>query len=161
MMEITPQKEHKWLERLVGDWTTEAEMQAEPGKPRERCKGTERVRSLGGLWILAEGKGDMPGGGTAETLMSLGYDPQKKRVVGTFIASMMTHLWIYEGSLDAAERVLTLETDGPSMAAEGKTAKYRDTMEIVSDDHRVLTSHMLGEDGTWSLFMTAHYRRKR
>lgn len=26
---------------------------------------------------------------------------------------MMTHLWIYEGSLDQAGRVLTLDTEGP------------------------------------------------
>jgi hypothetical protein len=161
MQEITPQKEHQWLERLVGEWTSEAEMAAEPGKPPERCKGTERVRSLGGLWILAEGTGEMPGGGAAQTMMTLGYDPQRKRCVGTFVASMMTHLWIYEGALDAAGRVLTLETEGPSMAAEGTMTRYRDVMEVESDDHRVLTSHMLGEDGTWRLFMTAHYRRKR
>ncbi len=50
-----------------------------PGKPPEKAKGTESVRSLGGLWILAEGRGEMPGGGAMTTMMTLGYDPQKKR----------------------------------------------------------------------------------
>src|SRR5688572_31098773 len=45
------------------------------------------LRSLGGLWTVGEGSGDMPGGGTAKTIMTLGYDPQKKRFVGTFIRS--------------------------------------------------------------------------
>jgi hypothetical protein len=157
----TPQKQHQWLQKLVGEWTSEAEMTMEPGKPPERCKGTESVRSLGGLWTLAEGHGEMPGGEPATTMMTLGYDPAKKRFVGTFIASMMTHLWLYEGDLDAAERVLTLETEGPSMAGDGKMAKYRDVIELKSEDHRVLTSHALGDDGQWHLFMTAHYRRKR
>jgi len=93
--------------------------------------------------------------------MTLGYDPQKKRYVGTFIGSMMTHLWVYDGALDAAERVLTLDAEGPSMAAEGKMAKYQDVIELKSDDHRMLTSHVLGDDGTWHQFMTANYRRTK
>jgi hypothetical protein len=73
----------------------------------------------------------------------------------------MTHLWVYDGALDAAQRVLTLDTEGPSMTADGRMAKYRDAIEFKSDDHRVLTSHVLGDDGTWRGFMTAHYRRKK
>jgi Protein of unknown function (DUF1579) len=156
-----PQKEHQWLQKLVGEWTSEADMPPEPGKPAETCKGAERVRSLGGLWILAEGEGQMPGGGAATMLLTLGYDPQRKRYVGTWVGSMMTHLWVYEGGLDAAGRVLTLETEGPSMAGDGTMAKYRDVIELKSDDHRVLTSHALSADGAWSPFMTVHYRRKR
>jgi Protein of unknown function (DUF1579) len=159
-MLATPQKEHQWLEKLVGEWVSEAEW-AEPGKAPEKHEGTERVRSLGGLWIAADGQGDMPGGGIATMLLTLGYDPQRKRYVGTWIGSMMTHLWVYEGDLDAAGRVLTLETEGPSMAGDGRMAKYRDTIELKSDDHRVLTSHMLGDDGRWQPFMTAHYRRSK
>ena len=40
-------------------------------------------------------------------------------------------------------------------------ARYRDSIELRSDDHRMLTSIVLGEDGTWQQFMTAHYERKR
>jgi len=157
----TPQREHKWLRRFVGEWTSETEMSMEPGKPPEKCYGTESVRSLGGLWIVAEGRGEMPGGAPATMLMTLGYDSAKKRFVGTWVGSMMTHLWIYDGALDAAERVLTLESDGPSMAGDGKMARYRDAIEQKSDDHRVLTSSVLGDDGKWQQFMTMTYRRKK
>jgi hypothetical protein len=118
------------------------------------------VRSLGGLWILAEGQSQMPDGSPATMIMTLGYDPQRKRFVGTFIGSMMTHLWVYDGGLDAAEKVLSLNTEGPDMAAEGKMATFRDVIEFKSDDHRVLRSHMLGDDGKWREVVTAHYRRK-
>lgn len=158
-MQAAPQKEHRWLEKLVGEWTYEGEASMGPDKPSQKFTGTESVRSLGGLWILAEGKGDMPGCGEATTMLTLGYDPQKKHYVGTWIGSMMTHLWVYNGELDAAERVLTLSVEGPGMA-EGKTASYQDVIEFKSDDHRVLTSRMLGDDGKWQEFMTAHYRRK-
>ena len=42
-----------------------------------------------------------------------------------------------------------------------KTAKYQDIVEIVSGDHRILYSQVLGEDGRWNRFMTAHYRRTK
>ncbi len=161
-MKTEPQKEHQWLQKLVGEWTFEGEATMEPGQPPAKFTGTESVRSLAGLWILAEGQGEMPGGGVATmTIMTLGYDLQKGRYVGTFIGSMMTNLWLYDGALDAAERVLTLDTEGPNMAAEGKMAKYKDVIEFKSDDHRVLTSYMLGDDGKWNGFMTANYRRKK
>ncbi len=159
-MKAEPQKEHHWLHKLVGEWTSEGEASMGPGKPTEKFKSTERVRSLGGLWVLGESTGDMPGGGTATMLMTLGYDPQKKRFVGTWIGSMMTYLWVYDGSLDASEKILTLNAEGPSMASDGKIAKYRDVIEFKSDDHRVLTSHALGDDGEWRQFMVANYRRK-
>ncbi len=160
-MKTEPQKEHQWLQRFIGEWTFEGETPMEPGQPPSKFTGTESVRSIGDLWFLAEGQGEMPGGGAATTLLTLGYDPQKQRYVGTWIGSMMTHLWVYDGALDGAGRVLTLDAEGPHMAAEGKLAKYQDVIEFKSDDHRVLTSRMLGEDGEWHQFMTANYRRKQ
>ncbi len=160
-MQPEPQKEHHWLHKLLGEWTYEHECLPEPGKPPQKATGTESVRSIGGLWVACEGHGQMPGGGAAITIMTLGYDPANKRFVGTFIGSMMTYLWVYEGELDAAGKVLTLDTEGPSFAGDGKTTKYQDIIEFKSDDHRVLTSKCLGDDGNWQHFMTAHYRRKK
>ena len=93
--------------------------------------------------------------------MTLGYDPVLKHFVGTFVASVMTHLWVYHGSLDAAGKVLTLDTEGPSFSGDGKMVKYQDIIDFVSDDHRTLSSQGLGADGKWSQFMKAHYRRKK
>ena len=94
-------------------------------------------------------------------MLTRGYDPQKRYFVGTWIGSMMSHLWIYEGSLDASEKVLTLNAEGPNFSAEGKMGKFKDVIELKSDDHRMLTSHMLGDDGTWHQFMTANYHRTK
>ena len=160
-MHVEPQEEHQWLQKLVGEWTYESESPMEPGKPPEKFKGTESVRSLGGVWVLCEGRGEMPGGVTGTTLMTLGYDPAKKRYVGTFIGSMMTSLWLYEGELDSAGKVLALDSEGPSFTAEGKMAKYKDVIEIKSDDHRVFSSSFLGDDGKWHGFMMANYRRTK
>lgn len=154
-----PQKEHHWLQKLVGEWTFENECIMEPGQPPVKHTGTESVRSLGGLWVLCEGKGAMPGGGTSMSIMTLGYDPDKKRFVGSFIVSIMTFFWLYDGALEG--NVLTLDAEGPSFAGDGKMVKYQDIIEFISDDHRTLSSQMKGPDGKWSRFMTSHYRRKK
>lgn len=155
-----PQKEHQWLQQLVGEWVMEAEMDMGPESPPQKSTGAESVRSWDGLWVLAEGEGETPGGDVGRSLMTLGYDPDRERFVGTWISSMMAFMWVYEGELDAAERVLTLNAEGPDMAIEGKTARYRDVIEIKSDDHRVMSSSMQDDEGNWTQFMEAHFRRK-
>ena len=161
-MKAQPQKEHLWLGRLVGEWTFEAECSMGPDQPAMTSKGKESVRSLGGLWTVGHGEGEMPGnGGICHSIMTLGYDPQLKRFVGTFVASVMTGLWVYNGSLDADQKVLTLDTEGPSFAGDGTMAKYQDIIEFVSDDHRRLSSQMQGSDGQWIGFMKAEYRRTK
>jgi Protein of unknown function (DUF1579) len=160
-MNAEPQKEHQWLQQFIGEWTYEGEATTESGQPPLKFVGSERVRSLGDLWILAEGQGEMPGCGAATTMLTLGYDPQKRRYVGTWIGSMMTHLWVYDGALDQAGKILTLNAEGPHMTAEGKTAPYKDVIEFKSDTHRVMRSYMLGEDGEWHAIMNANYRRMK
>lgn len=155
-----PQPEHQWLQKFVGEWTYETEVTMGADQPPQTATGTEQVRSIGGLWVLAEGQGEMPGCGQTTTMMTLGYDPQKQRYVGTWVGSMMTYLWVYNGELDAAKTTLTLDSDGPAMTGDEKMAKYRDAIEFKSDDHRVMTSHVLGEDGQWHQFMNTNYRRK-
>ena len=154
-----PQAEHQWLEQLVGEWEWEMEAPAGPDEPAMKHTGTDSVRSLT-LWVQCHGTHAMPDGGEAKTVMTLGYDTAKKKFVGTFIGSMMTNLWVYEGDLDAAGKVLTLAADGPSMIDPTQTTKYLDKIEMVSADHRILTSQALTPDGQWVQFMTAHYRRK-
>lgn len=103
-METKPQTEHEWLQRLVGEWTAEMEYVMGPSQPPMKSRGAESVRSIGGLWTLGEGSGEMPDG--------------------------------------------------------GRMMKYQDIMTLVSDDHRILASRIQGDDGSWTGFMTAHYRRK-
>jgi hypothetical protein len=159
-MQIEPQAEHKWLRRLVGEWTMEAEAEMEPGKPPQKFKGTESVRMLGELWTIGEGVGEGPSGGESRSIMTLGYDPQRKRFVGTFISSMMSYLWPYDGALDATKKMLTLDSEGPNFEQTG-LAPYQDIIEWHSDDHRTLSSQIRTADGKWMHFMTAHYRRQK
>ena len=149
-----PLQQHHWLLKLVGDWTYDSEALMEPGQPPAKFSGTQSVRALGSLWTLSEG-----GFGDMRSVITLGFDPAKNRFVGTFVASVMNYLWIYDGELDATETTLSLYADGPSFSDPAKTAKYRDAIELKNDDHHVFTGSLLGDDGNWICFMTAHYHR--
>lgn len=120
--------------------------------------GTERVRMMGNLWIVAEGEGEMPGGGRMSYIMTLGYDPQRERFVGSWAGSPMTHLFVYEGVLEAGGEALPLETSGPAFDDPTKTAAYRDVIDLRGGG-RVLRSQMRGDDSGWVDFMRAPYER--
>ena len=160
-MKTEPQKEHRWLDQLLGEWTVTSDMPTEPGKDDGDLDWIERVRSLHGLWVVAEGEGEMPGGGAATTMMTLGYDPRRQRFVGTWVGSMMTHMWVYEGTLDESGKVLTLDCEGIDFETEGRMTRYQDIISIKDADHRQLTARMLAADGTWKHVMQADYRRRR
>jgi hypothetical protein len=155
-MKAEPRAEHAWLRQLLGEWVMES---YDEGAGEKDSEWTESVRHVGDVWVVAESRGEMPDGGPATMIMTLGYDPQRQRFVGTFIGSMMTHLWVYDGELDASGKVLTLHAEGPDFKDPGKTVPYRDVIELESPDHRVLRSLLLGEDGTWKQIMSMRYRR--
>ena len=157
-MQAELREEHRMLARLVGDWTFEMEATMGADGPTERHTGSFIARSIGGAWILGEGR-DATLSDPDTSVITLGYDPARQRYVGTFVASMLTHLWIYEGQADAAGTTITLDTEGPSFSGDGRMARYQDIVEIRDDDHWVLSSAVLGDDGTWRRFMTTHYRR--
>lgn len=156
-VEVTPQ--HRWLHKLVGEWTYEHDATMEPGQEPVKVTGSETVRTLGETWVLCHGEGEASGCAMGKTVMTLGYDPAKQRFVGSFISSMMAYLWVYEGQLDASGKALILDCEGPAFSGQGM-ARYQDRIEFLSDDHRTLTASTVGPDGTWQTFMTAHYRRK-
>jgi hypothetical protein len=156
-----PLEQHRWLQQLVGEWTMEGEADMGPGEPTSHSTGTERVRMLGELWAVLEGQAQMPAGGdTGHMRMTLGYDPNRQAFVGNWVGSMMTLMWVYQGQLDPAGKVLTLDTEGPSFAGDGKTVRYQDVITLVDAHTRTLHSQTLGEDGQWKRFMTATYKRQ-
>lgn len=153
--EVTTQ--HHWLERLVGDWDVSDDAIA---GPPANSTWTEHVRSLGGLWVLCEGRGTMPDGKTAETLMTLGYDPGRDRYVGTWIGSMMTHLWHYDGVLEPTGNVLTLSSDGPDFDNAGRHLRYQDVITFIDERHRTLTALVNKPGKGWEKLMEMHYWRR-
>jgi len=151
-------KEHQWLQRLVGEWVFEPEPVG-PGGTGEGMAGSESVRMLGEAWAICEMQVGTPGEDEGRNIMTLGFDPEKDQFVGTFVSSMMTNLWVYQGELDESGTSLLLDTEGPSFTSEGVKSRYRDRIELVHQDERVLSSSVLDPDGQWREFMRMRYRR--
>ena len=152
-----PVAEHAWLQRFVGEWTSEAECSCGPDTPPMLNKGTETIRQLGGFWIISEIKSDSESFPFAN-LMTLGYDPEKKKYIGSWVDTMTSYMWRYEGSVDATGTTLTLETEGP--CPMGGITKFREVMKLETPDHKLFTSSMLGPDGEWHVCVKGSARRK-
>jgi hypothetical protein len=101
------------------------------------------------------------GGQTMSAIMTLGYDPQQKKYVGTWVGSPMTTMFVYEGVRDAggSGRILPLDTTGPSWTDPTQIARYQDIIEVHGPDRRTLTSRLHLPDGSWKEFMKATYTR--
>jgi hypothetical protein len=143
-----PQKEHEWLKQFERVWEAQGQV-------------IESARMLGGLWIVSEAKITTPDSKQVSAMLTLGYDPQKKKYVGTWIDSTTSYLWIYEGTVDPSGKILTVEAEGPNPLVRGKPAKFKDVHEFKGKDQKVLTSSVLGEDGKWNTFVTVNYRRRK
>lgn len=157
--EIAPATaEHEWLQQLVGEWKVSVETNSAPGEAPTTMESTERVRAIGGLWVVADGDANMDGANWS-SVMTLGYDPGKQHFVGTWIDSLQTYLWTYRGALDEARKVLTLEAEGPGFEDPTTLASYRDQIELVDANHKRLVSSVRNPDGSWTEYMRAEYVR--
>lgn len=153
-----PQAEHEWLQKFVGEWRYESGAVSPTGEVF-KVTGTMSVRSIGGFFIQGESLGEMPGGGgDCLSFITLGFDPQQGKYVGTWFGSMMTKLWVYDATREGD--TLILASEGPSFTTPGATAMYHDIVELVSDDHHTLTAKFQNEDGTWTEMMKTDYYRK-
>ena len=150
---------HLWLQQMVGEWKCKTEMMM-PDGTSFTVEGTESVRKLGEYWIVAEVKSPMPDDGTEGTmLITVGYDINKGRFVGSWVGSMMENLWVYDGFMDEDGHSLILESTGPGMMDESKVETYRDIMTIDENGGRTMTSNAKDESGNWTPFMTVRYEK--
>lgn len=159
-MKVDPAKEHHWLKRFLGEWTYEHQCVMEPGAEPLKFSGRESVRAIGDLWIQGHAKGEMPGGSEGIMCITVGFDPGRGRFVGSWVGSMMTHMWVYEGWLEGDD-TLVLEATGPRFDDPTKSTKYRDITEFKGADERAFRAQMLQDDGSWTQMMTATYRRAK
>jgi uncharacterized protein DUF1579 len=88
-----------------------------------------------------------------------GWDPAKKKYVGTWVDSMSTALSLTESTYDAASRSMsgTLESPGP----DGRPMKMRAVTQYTDDDTRVFTMYMPGPDGKEAPSMRITYKRRK
>ena len=156
-----PTAEHQWLQKLAGDWTYEHACSGGADGESVTSTGSESVRMVGDYWAVGEMEGEMPGTSDRFTsLLTIGFDPAIGKFVGTWVGSMMTKMFVYEGELDDAKRVLTMNTRGPSFTDPEVEADYQDIIELNDDGSRVFRSQCKNDDGSWTEFMRGVYHRK-
>lgn len=154
-----PGPEHALLKKDVGTWDATVEMNGPPGTPAMVSKGTETVTiACGGLWQVSEFKADMAGM-PFEGRGTVGYDPAKKKYVGTWVDSMTAGLSLVEATYDPAKKTMTGWMEGPDGA--GKITKMKEVTEWKDDDTRVFTMFTATPDGKEAPTMKISYKRRK
>jgi hypothetical protein len=151
-----PGPEHELLKKDVGAWDATSEMfMGGPGSAPTVSKGTETVRMVGGFWQVSDFAAEMMGQ-PFEGRGAMGYDPAKKKYVGTWIDSMTPGYYTVEGTYDAATKTLTATMEGPDPS--GAIVKTKETTEWKDADTRVFT--MYDADGK-TVSMRITYKRRK
>jgi hypothetical protein len=103
-----PTSEHKVLAADVGTWdATITSYMGPPGAEPAVSKGVEVNEMMtGGLWLVSRFEGEI-GGMKMEQRGQFGYDPVKKKYIGTSIVSMNPTLSVFEGTYDTKTRTMT------------------------------------------------------
>ena len=112
---------------------------------------TETIEPLGELWVVTRAEG--PGGeAPVRSMTTFGYDPALGKFVGSYVDTIQTRMWTYEGFLDESGTVLTFETEGPSMADPEGTTLYRDQYILEGADTKRIVTSAQDENGAWVQF---------
>jgi len=110
----------------------------------------------GGFWIIDDFQGEM-NGVQFTGHGALGYDPQKKAYVQSWI-SMTPMLMVLTGTFDQAGKVLTMIGDGPGMG--GTPIKMKNVTTWTSADSMTLEVFVVMPDGKETKSMTITYTRR-
>jgi Protein of unknown function (DUF1579) len=151
-----PGPEHELLKKDVGTWDATVEMLMPPAPP---SKGVEtNTLGPGGLWVINDFKSEMMGA-PFQGHGIVGWDPAKKKYVGTWVDSMSTSLSVTETTYDPATRSMNgyINSVGP----DGSPMKLKAVTQMKDDDTRVFTLSMPGPDGKEAPSMRITYKRRK
>jgi len=153
-----PGPEHQVLKDDVGTWDATVEAFMPPGAPPSVSKGTETNRITGGgLWLVSDFKSefmDQPFEGHGV----MGWDPAKKKYVGTWVDSMSTTVSQSESTYDSAKKTFTGWMEGPDET--GKTVKTKAVTEVKGPDSKVFTMYRVMEGKEVPTLRITYTRRK-
>ena len=156
MPTVKPGPEHALLKKDVGTWDATVEMMA-PGEAPSTSKGVETNRMIGDLWLVSDFKSSFMGQ-AFEGHGTAGWDPAKKKYVGTWIDTMSTSVGTSEATYDPATKKATGFLEGPDMT--GKVVKSRSVVEYKDANTRVMQMFTTGPDGKEVPTMKISYTKK-
>jgi Protein of unknown function (DUF1579) len=155
----TQAQNEAWLKQLVGTWTYHFTTTSDSEYPDFTITGTETVWPVGDFFVAMESKGVGADGSPSHSLVSLGYDPKKKRFSGAHAGTAIPVLFTYDGALAESSAALYLETEGPAMTEGNTVDRYRDIFRILDSNTREQVLQVLDVTGAWKEFARTRYTR--
>ena len=108
----TPSEEHELLKVDVGEWDCEMKIwMAGPDSEPMVTTGSETSKMFGGFWVVGNFKADF-GGQPFEGRSTTGYDPVKKKYIGTWVDTMNPYMSTMEGTYDKETKTVTMMMKG-------------------------------------------------
>lgn len=155
----TPGAPHKLLESMAGSWQTKTKSCMEAGKPPVESTGTcENKMILGGRFLHQEFSGDMMGAPFSGIGVT-GYDNHKRTYVSTWMDSMSTAIFYFEGTADADGKTIAQECMGDD-PVRGPMV-WRSVTKLVDDDTHLFEMYGTDKSGKEELMMEITYTRKQ
>jgi Protein of unknown function (DUF1579) len=106
----TPGEQHKLLAGMAGTWNTTTKSWMDPNQPPEETTGTcKHAMLMAGRFLQQECTGTMMGQPFKGMGMT-GYDNHAKKYVATWIDSMGTGIYFFEGSIGHDGKTITMES---------------------------------------------------
>lgn len=149
--------EHRKLHGLVGDWMATSEFTAEADEAMATGQASVSIHPIGEHWISADFAGTHAGA-EYRGVLTLGFDSRKQSYVGTYVDDTCNHLWVYEGSMNADNTILTLYAEAPVVAEVEGTVWVREVYDLQQGD-RVEVRSYTQDRGTWDLYQTLYLDR--
>ena len=164
MMEVytklaTPGTPHKTLANLAGSWITQTTAWMDPDKPPIEGTGTcEQKMILDGRYLQQEYTGEMMGS-PFTGINLIGYDNHTKKYVSTWIDSMSTGIYYFEGTASADGKTITQQSsyDDP---VRGPMV-WRSVTRIVDDNTLEYEMFLTPKGGKEEKMMEMNVTRKR
>ena len=152
-----PTPEHAKLMENAGDWNVESTFYMDPSQPPMKVDAKETIEAFGPFWTSGVYSADMFGH-PFQGRSTLGYDPNQKCYVSTWIDTMSSTFFKFTGNFKGD----TLEMTGTGWDCQMNCeAQYRTTEEHKSPDERVFEMFVTMPDGNEMKMMTHVYRRAR
>lgn len=157
-----PGKEHAFLAERVGDWKLDMSFR-EPGGPWMKMSGTEKVEmTLGGFWQKATLNATMEMGPMKipfTGIGTLGYDPTKKKYVGTWLDSMSPWLATMEGDYDPKTKTLSMMSTHVDPTTGKREPMIVETVFKSADEATFRMIHPKKDDGKDWVSAKIEYKR--
>ncbi len=127
----TPAASHTLLARMAGCWDVKSTCWMEPGKPVESSGTSEQKMILDGRFLQQDFSGDMAGS-PFSGIGYTGYDNHKGKYVSTWMDTMGTGIYYFEGTVGSDGRTIT-QTCNYDDPVQGPV-KWRSVTTLVDDD---------------------------